>query len=200
MADNSTGDAGNPSASLTARFTAAVRNFFASSARRDATAIVIGLISGGVGAIVGAAELPLWVVVPLTVLVAALFLTVEKAATADTADTQVRWLWGALGVALLLPAGAWAYHVSFDSEDQSIYPFYIEGDQARVLKSSGRPGAEPQIGGYPMPAGETYDFECVGKDSEGGVWLKAVAGNYWYPSAYLSPVGDFKISDMPTCG
>jgi hypothetical protein len=201
LADDSTGDAGNPQASLAARFTVAVRSFFASPARRDATAIIIGLISGGVGAIVGASELPLWVVVPLTVLVAALFLSVERAATADTSDTKVRWLWWALGVALMLPAGSWAYHVFFDSEDRSTYPFYLEGsDQAQILRSSGRPGAEQQIGGYPIPVGETYNFECVGKDSKGAVWLKAVAGNYWYPSAYLSPVGDFEISDMPTCG
>ncbi|MET8165306.1 hypothetical protein ABZT34_13805 [Streptomyces sp. NPDC005329] len=200
MADDSTGDAGNPPASRAVRVTTAVRNLFASPARRDATAIIIGLISGGVGVFVGAAELPIWVLALLTVLVAALFLTVERAATADTADKKVWWLWWALAVALALPVGSWTYHVFFDSENRLTYPFFVEGyDQARILRSSGRPGADPQIGGYPMPVGETYDFECLGKDSEGAVWLKAVAGNYWYPSADLSPVGDFAISDMPTC-
>lgn len=198
--DNSTSDAGNPPASLTARFTTAVRRFFASPGRRDATAIVIGLVSPGVGAILGAAELPLWPMVLLSMLLAALFLAIERAVAAETAEKKVPWLWGSLVVALLLPTGAWSYHRWVDSDDRSVYPFYLEGNQARVLQSAGKPGGQAQWGGYPLAAGGSYDFECVGKDSKGAVWLKAVAGNYWYPSAFLSPVGDFNTSDMPTCG
>lgn len=199
MADDSTGDGGYPSPSLTVRLTGAVRRFFASPARRDATALALGLVSGGVGAIVGAADLPVWAMVVLSVLVAALFLVIERAVSADTADKRVRWLWGALGVALALPIGAWAYHGLFDSDHRSIFPFYLEGDQVRVLPSAGKPGGPPEIGGSTLPTGESYDFECTAKDGKGRLWLKAVAGNYWYEASLFTPVGDFTASDMPTC-
>ncbi|SOD87664.1 hypothetical protein [Streptomyces sp. Ag109_G2-15] len=196
MPDDSTGGDGAPPASVTARFKTAVRRFFASPARRDAAAIVIGLISGGVGAIVGAAALPVWVMVVLTMLVAAQFLTIERAATTDTAEKKVRWLWGALAVALVLPVGSWAYHL-YDSDGRETYPFYVEGEN--LLYSAGKPGGMPLLSGDQVWPGNSYDFECVGKDSKGAVWIKAAAGNYWYPAALLSPVGDFDTSDMPTC-
>ncbi|MGA5900233.1 hypothetical protein [Streptomyces venetus] len=198
MADDSRSDAGTPPASLTTRLTTAVRSFFASPIRRDAAAILAGLASGGVGAVVGAAELPVWVAALGTVLVTALFLLIERAAAADTADEKVKWLWGALAVALALPAGSWGYHVLFDSGDRSEYAFYLEGDRLDILESAGRPGG-PQISGWPLRSGKSHNFECTARDPEGRLWLKAVAGNYWYEAARFSPVGDFTASDMPTC-
>ncbi|MFD9258903.1 hypothetical protein [Streptomyces sp. NPDC059538] len=199
MPDDSTDDASNPLASLSVRLTTAVRRFFASPARRDATALVIGLVSGGVGVIVGAADLSLWVMVVLSTLVAALFLVIERAATAATPDKRVRWLWAALGVALVLPTGTWAYHGLFDSDHRSTFPSYLEGDQIPTLPSAGKPGGPPQAGGQFLPTGQSYDFECNARDDEGHLWLKAAAGNYWYEASLFTPVGDFTTADMPTC-
>lgn len=170
-----------------------------SPSRLDVAAIVAGPIAAGAAIILDAADIPLPAMVLLGGLMSALCLIIERALTAVTAQAKVRWLWSGLVVALLLPTGSWAYHVWFDSGDRSSYVLYLEGDVTGVLRSAGKPGGKEELPGLVLPAGGSYDFQCIAEDPGGRLWLKAVAGNHWYPASVFSPVGDFELSDMPTC-
>lgn len=139
------------------------------------------------------------------VILTALGVLVEKAINATSDATKVRLLSTGLILSLLLPIGAWFYHVWIDATSDGPGTFYVDGKPHEYVPAHTYPGGSPlentleneRLG---IDTRRSYDFDCVSKDSDGNTWLKRDGvGNYWYATDNLKHVAGADVADLPEC-
>ncbi|MER6276634.1 hypothetical protein ABT202_10015 [Streptomyces sp900105245] len=183
-----------------------MRGYLTSSpSRRDAAIVALGLLGTAAAIILDAAEIPVFTTVLVGVFLTALGIVIEKAISATDTTKKIRLLSTGLILSLLLPVGAWIYHVWLDAKSTGPGIFYVEGKPGHYFPAHVYPGG-PALEDTPLnedlgiSTGQSYEFDCVSKDSKGRPWLKRdEAGNYWYATGDLRHVAGADVSDLPDC-
>jgi hypothetical protein len=163
----------------------------------------------GVGGIIGLAHLPWWALALLTAAAGAVGFTVGQAITShDPADTARWWAISTL-VILLVCAGAFTYHKSFDplTHRAQTYQFVVNGNESNFIPLYGEAGGLEQslatgnAGQNGLIGGQTYNFDCWTTGRDGAKWFRyeRFGQTWWAPSALLHlPAGENQTG-MPHC-
>jgi transposase-like protein len=159
---------------------------------------LVGAAVAGISMATGAAHLPLIVFLILGAELAGVGFIVAHAVQATSVDAQMRSWRASFVVLMFLPIGAAIYHQWFDSARVPIrYEMVVNGNEGDSLPLIGEVGGSPQriatgaAGQNGLIGGQTYEFDCWGRASDGNQWLRyqRFGQVWWAPRQYLhSPV------------
>ncbi len=177
--------------------------------RRDLAVVAVAAVAAGVSSAAGVASIPwLWLLLVGAAL-AALGVCVTEAIQAGQPAVRITWWQRSLVVALLLPLGAFAYHLWFDpaAHTPRTYQFVVNGGNAQFIYLYGEAGGEPQkietgfAAQNGLIGGQTQEFECwvIGRD--GAEWLRyrRFGRVWWAPRAKLHPPAGIQQPSVPHC-
>lgn len=169
--------------------------------RKDLGVVALGITASGITAVAGVAEIPNAAMFLMGCGITAVAALATRALTVRTLKQKVNTLWWALGAALLIPLGAFAYQQWFDpsktQDDEQV--MVVSGSDVVVWRPAVTPGGDlNRFAHSPVAGGWSVNVRCYVDLATKERWYWLRTGG-WLPERSLSPMPGVPQTDVSKC-